>query len=354
MAQHLTIKQIAELAGVSVGTVDRVLHNRGRVSPAALAAVQGVLDTQSYKYNLHTSAVAFKKTKKYFKIAVSIPSSEKGEYWDLIRCGLDRAFQEYADISIKTKYIFFDQFNSLSCREAFKSIASLDCSAVILGTTFVEETRELCRQLDEKHIPYVFVDGKVSGTSPVASYLADQDTCGKLLAKLMDGLTPEGKELALLLPKRIGTQLSNNSEIRLAAFKDFFKEKKRERTIRESYFSTASAGQRNEEIRSFLKQYPSVGGVAAVISTGYLISDAIAACGGPKRIVGGFDVTDGNVRCVREETMDFLIDQHPGEQGFNAVESLLHYLLYGVPDKNLREYQHIDIIFRENLRGWQD
>ena len=52
MAQQLTIRQIAELAGVSVGTVDRVLHNRGRVSPEALAAVQAVLDKQSYKYNL--------------------------------------------------------------------------------------------------------------------------------------------------------------------------------------------------------------------------------------------------------------------------------------------------------------
>ena len=353
MSQQLTIKQIAALAGVSVGTVDRVLHNRGRVSEAAMAAVQAVLEKQNYKYNLHTSAVAFKKTGKTFRIVVSIPSSEKGEYWDLVRKGFDKAFREYGDISIKSEYVFFNQFNSLSCREAFGRIATMNCSAVILGTTFVEETRELCGRLDGRHIPYVFVDGKVSETHPVASYLADQETCGRLMARLMDGFTPAGKELALLLPRRVGTQMSNNSAIRLAAFKAFFEEQGRERTLREVSFPAVSPDEAHEEIRSFLKDHPDVGGVAVVISTGYLISDAVK--GESRRpVIGGFDVTSGNERCIREGSLDFLINQHPEHQGFSAVESLLHYLLYGVPDHTLREHQPIDIVLRENLGYWTD
>ena len=123
MAQQLTIKQIAALSGVSTGTVDRVLHNRGKVSQEALSAVQKVLDGQSYKYNLHTSAVAFKKTKKSLRILVSIPFSEKGEYWDLIREGIEDGFSEYGDFDIESQFVFFDQFDSLSCRDAFDSIA---------------------------------------------------------------------------------------------------------------------------------------------------------------------------------------------------------------------------------------
>ena len=348
MPQQLTIKQIAALAGVSVGTVDRVLHNRGRVSAAAMAAVQAVLETRSYKYNLHTSAVAFRKTKKSFKIVVSIPYSEKGEYWDLVRTGIDKALREYSDIAMRIEYIFFAQFNSLSCHEAFQTIATMDCSAVILGTTVAEEVRELCVHLDDRHIPYVFVDGKVTGANPVASYLANQEACGRLLARLMDGFTPSGEELAILLPKRVGAKLSNNSAVRLAAFKAFFAENGKERVLREGFFSPEYPEKIPGEVRSFLKEYPRVGGIAVVISTGYMISNAL---NGSRRhlVIGAFDVTDGNARCVRDGSLDFLINQHPEQQGFNAVESLLHYLLYGIPDKTLPEQMPIDIVFQENL-----
>ena len=43
MAEKIRIKDIAELSGVSVGTVDRILHNRPNVSKAAREKVEKVL-----------------------------------------------------------------------------------------------------------------------------------------------------------------------------------------------------------------------------------------------------------------------------------------------------------------------
>ncbi len=37
------------------------------------------------------------------------------------------------------------------------------------------------------------------------------------------------------------------------------------------------------------------------------------------------------------------------QQGFNALESMLHYLLYGTPDSNMRELLPIDVVLRENI-----
>ena len=38
----MTINEIAEKANVSIGTVDRVIHNRGRVAPATVKKVKKI------------------------------------------------------------------------------------------------------------------------------------------------------------------------------------------------------------------------------------------------------------------------------------------------------------------------
>ena len=46
----ITLNQIAEICGVSRGTVDRALHNKGNVRPAVaerIKAVQNVIDTMA-------------------------------------------------------------------------------------------------------------------------------------------------------------------------------------------------------------------------------------------------------------------------------------------------------------------
>ena len=86
-----------------------------------------------------------------------------------------------------------------------------------------------------------------------------------------------------------------------------------------------------------------------VISTAYLISGAVEKSGFKGICVGGFDATEGNSRCIREGSLDFIINQHPDKQGFNAVEATLHYLLYGTTDSSADELMPIDIVFKENL-----
>ena len=64
------IADIAERAGVSTGTVDRVLHDRGNVSPKARQLVLRAMEDLNYQRNRIASALAYNKTRR---IAVLIP-----------------------------------------------------------------------------------------------------------------------------------------------------------------------------------------------------------------------------------------------------------------------------------------
>ncbi len=349
MAQQLTIKQIAEKAGVSVGTVDRILHNRGNVSSEAMNAVKDVLEKYEYRKNLHTSAVAFKKTGKSIKLAAVIPFSKPGEYWDLIKQGLLRGLKEYGDISIDCHFAYFDQFDSHSCKKAYDEILCENFSAVIVSPTFVQETAEFCAKLDRMSIPYIYVDGKIPQCYPVASYMADQDSCGRLMARMIDAFTPCNGEVAIFLPKRVGTLMSNNSLARKAAFLDHYASINPSRVLKECYYTTDNPEVNITEMTEFFNANPDVKGIAVMISTGYVVSDALNAINRTDVTVGGFDITYGNDRCIREGTLTFVINQHPEQQGFNALESMLHYTLYGTPDSNINKLLPIDVVLKENI-----
>lgn len=354
MAQQLTIKQIAQKAGVSVGTVDRILHNRGNVSAEAMKAVQAVLETCNYRRNLHTSAVAFKKTGKSVKLVVAIPFSAEGEYWDLVADGIRKGLTEYGDISMECVFAFYDQFDSYSCKKKYDEILEDKFSAAIIAPTFVEETTEFCRQLEARDIPYVFVDGRIPDCNPIASYMADQYACGCLMARMIEAFTPQDAEVAIFLPKRVGTLMSNNSIVRSESFREYYSEINPSRVLKEAYYTTDDPQQNILEINEFFAEHPRVKGIAVMISTGYLISDALMAVGYQDICVGGYDITYGNERCVMADSLTFVINQHPEQQGFNAVESLLHYLMYGVLDQNLRELLPIDVVLKENISFWDE
>lgn len=51
--EKIRIKDIAERAGVSVGTVDRVLHNRPNVSKPAREKVEEALKEMNYQPNVY-------------------------------------------------------------------------------------------------------------------------------------------------------------------------------------------------------------------------------------------------------------------------------------------------------------
>lgn len=149
----IRIKDVAQMAGVSPGTVDRVLHNRGNVSQESLKAVQKALGKMNYHSNIHVSAISLKKS---YKIVVLIPQYSTGDYWEQITNGIELAMERYSGIEVDCIYCQYDQFDLFSARRAYSQIVGMEPNGVIIGPTFRQEAVALTQKLDAASIPYIY------------------------------------------------------------------------------------------------------------------------------------------------------------------------------------------------------
>lgn len=341
MSKQISIKQIAAIAGVSAGTVDRVLHNRGKVSAKNKEAVENALAQVNYKINIHTSAVSFRKT---LNIVVTTPEAEADSYWASILDGITSAREEYHDISINLIYKSYSQFDENSCREVFAQTLEEKPDAVIIGPTFSLLTKDFCSQLDSNNTPYVFVDATIEGTNPYASFTTDQMSCGLLVGKLLEA----GKgPVAVLSTERIGER-SHNTILREKGIVEYFHQNGITADIRWSKFSAIDKDCAFATLDKFFKENKDVRNIAVLNSRGYIVADCLQRLGLNRQNVISFDITKPNRECLNKGSISILICQRPEAQGYKALDAIIHKLFYNLSTPT-HHLMPIDVVFRETL-----
>ena len=350
MQKKIRIKDIAEMAGVSTGTVDRILHNRGNVSPSAREAVEKVLDRVKYRPNVHISGMSLKKK---YRILITTPQQSHGEYWETIHNGIKRALNEYENIDVECLIHTYNQYDIYSCRDTFKYILSIEADACIIGPTFKEETIHLAQELDKKNIPYIYVDSMVEGTSPLAFFSSDPYICGQLMCKLISYIIPENSGIGILQAVRIGDESANNTILRKKGFLDYHKKEKLHNKIYRIPFSVMEP-QKNEQLLSeFFNLNSSIGGVVVLNSRGSVIANFLSDNKIDNIKLVCIDVTKQNVEALELGYIDFLVGQEPEHQGYLAMKTLIEHLIYRNPIK-VENYVPLDILTKETIGYYKE
>lgn len=345
MKKRIRIKDIAKLAGVSPGTVDRVLHDRGNVSEKSRIAVEEALKEVDYKPNIHLSGLSLKKT---YEIIVTTPHASVGEYWENIHKGIELAVEQYESINIKTTLLTYDQYNFYSCQTVFNEIIELSPDAVIIGPTFNDLTRDLTGKLSYKEIPYVFVDSMVENTSPLAFYSANQYICGYLMCKLLTSLIPKNSDIGVLQAIRVGDQSANTSILRREGAFDYLKEIEYDNDVHNMLFSVYDAERNEITMSRFFETNPNVRGIIVLNSRGNVVADYLKRNNKDDVKLVCIDLTDKNIETLKEGRIDFLIDQNPDYQGYMAMKTLLENLILKSRPK-LENFMPLNIVTKETV-----
>ncbi len=336
----MTVIEIARQAGVSIGTVDRVLHNRGRVSQETKAKIQKIIDSEGYQPN---PLARHLKRNKAYKIGVLIPEvSKESGYWKLVYDSIQKSATEYAAFSFSVSLFEFVRPDRQSLKNAFEKMTSSDCSAYIIAPVMQEET--LILLLSKKlSVPYCFIDSPLPGSFPLSTVSQNPYQAGFLAGKLMQLCVPNGGNFVVLRPFSEAFNLNE----RVRGFMDWFQKKNNFNVRIVSGYDSSSESM--EDVVKENIQLDKLDGICVVNSATNKIAKIINEKVPDKKIsIIGFDLVEMNRKYLEEGKIDCIISQNPEEQGRQDFQQLFHHLvLEEQPQKEIS--MPFDIYFKENL-----
>jgi LacI family transcriptional regulator len=342
---RVRIKDIARLAEVSPGTVDRVIHNRGEVSEITRSKVKRILQELDYQPDILASTLAHKRS---ILFSVIMPVSANGsDFWQAPNLGIEKAVKELAHFGISVQGYYFDMFNKESFISCCNELLNDKPDAVLMAPLFPEESVSFILRCQSMNIPVTIFNSRIDEMAGVNFIGQDSQQSGLLAAKLITwGMASSGDILILNMAGRN----YNHKHIL-----------ERERGFR-SYFVTNSLSSLNlhtieltqateEAFKKHLDKAFShlrVKGVFVTNSRVHRVGCYFNEMGVRNVRLIGYDLLPENIRFLKEGVIDFLISQKPEEQGYLGIRSLFAkcILKTDVPDN---QFIPIDIITRENI-----
>ncbi len=349
--KKITIKDIAELAGVSVGTVDRVIHNRGEVSEKTKEKVTKITEMLNFQPDVLASALA---SKKNVRLAILMPSSNgDGTFWKYPMAGIDKALNELEHYGVHySKYLFSVSDKNAFIEQAEKALND-NPDGLILAPSFKNEASELVEICKQKHIPVVLFNSSLANQDYICYVGQDAFQSGLLAGKLMDYGLSEGAEILIV---SLMSLLQNNQHIlaRKQGFLQYFEEnKERKVSLIGLEIDGFDVGVIYQELRNAFSENPNIKGIFVTNSRVFHVARFLEAEKKSKVNLIGYDLTSENRRCLEKNMISFLINQQPLEQAYRAVFAMFNKLILKkeVPKEILIP---IDIVTKENLKYYQE
>lgn len=159
-----TIKEIAALAGVSRGTVDRVLNHRGSVNPETASKIEEIAKALDYRPN--KAGITLAAQKKKLKLGVIIFSRENPFYIDVLN-GIQEKSKELSGYgcSVLVKQISSSVEAQLA---AIDELLLNGINGLALAPFNEEQIRSKINALFEQGIPVVTLNTDIRNSKRLA------------------------------------------------------------------------------------------------------------------------------------------------------------------------------------------
>ncbi|WP_276496644.1 LacI family DNA-binding transcriptional regulator [Pontibacter litorisediminis] len=346
MNKVVRIKDIAEKANVSTGTVDRVLHNRGRVAEEVRQRVLQIAEELNYKPNFLARALVTNKT---YQIAALIPDPAYDRYWLAPKAGIEKAEEELQQYGLRVTQYCFDPFKAESFVKEADKIASKPFDGILVAPVFYRQSLSYFSKWKRQGIPFVLFNTHIPNYEPLMYIGQDSYQSGFLAAKL---LHYGNKEKGTFVVAHIEEDVANSSHLisKEQGFVDYFVTQGLEEMYKVVQIDVQGGGKQSvaQQLDKLFKDNRDTRGVFVTNSKAYVMADYLTQRKLHQVHLVGYDLIEENLAHLNTNQVNFLINQNPKGQGYWGIQGLADHLIFKKKNNPIK-YLPLDIITKENL-----
>jgi len=335
----MTVKEIAKMAGVSIGTVDRVLHGRNRVAPDTREKIEAIVKNAGFAPD--PIARHLKRNKTYLFAALVPKGNEDSGYWGFAAEGIETAAAEIKSFKVSVVVEEFDRYARASFLAAAERVSAARPDGILLAPVLPEEARKFTGGLK---VPYAYFDASLPGTSPLVAIGQDAFRGGILAARLASLFSERAGPLGVVVVHGEDFHISRRRDGFLSAVS---------RTGRRASVAECASLEDDavaeETLETLLRREPRMAGVFVTNASAHRL--AAAASGIRKKrgfAVIGYDLVPENERMLRSGGLDAIISQNPWLQAKSGILAL-HRSLVLRQAVETRLEMPLEIFLEENL-----
>jgi len=341
----VTMKDIAKLAGVSRGTVDRVINNRGSVNPDTERIVREIIKTVNYSPNAAGKNLAVRKKKLKFGFVIFGALSADDFFSDVV-LGIKKRAADLADLGVTVEIRGTHIHIPEQQVKLIDELVELGINGLAIAPINHPLVADRLRELSRSGIPVVTSNSDIPDCGRLAYVGSNFYKCGETAASLMNLITGGAANVGIISG---APNILCNSE-RVAGFSEYAGKYFPNLNIVDvgvnsdyndiSYTGTLEMLRTKPQIEALFISSAGVSGVCRAVRELDLDGKISIVC---------FDATDAINKLVRDGTVTATIAQEPVKQGTKPLNILFDYLCMGTIPENEFNFTEIEIKIKENL-----
>ncbi|WP_320127933.1 LacI family DNA-binding transcriptional regulator [uncultured Sphaerochaeta sp.] len=317
----VTIKDIAREAGVSRGTVDRVLHNRTGVKPEVAIKVREIAERLGFFPNKAGKALAALKQPMTF--GCLLPSIGNPFFDDLID-GLRMAERELSDFGVSVDIMQVKSFDTEVHVRTINALKEKNYTALCITSVDVPEVKQAIEATIAKGIPVVCVNTDIPDSGRLCYIGPDYYHGGKTAAGLLSMICKEKASLLILT----GSFHIHGHNERIKGFLEGLEERKLPFEVIQTQESLDDNEHAYAITLEILEKNPQINCIYVVAAGVEGACRAVIALNKESSVkVVTFDDIPTTKMLVKQKIISFTLCQEPIQQGYRAIQKLFSYMM---------------------------